>query len=409
MVAVLESNRLIHFRHTRLTPLFEPPPDVTVPRLRRKESLDAANIRVGFKYQTIAFAGEVGNPWDIAQNISPYNGNAETEVHVVVIDTTDRHMPDLHRVPFEEGVLVARNIGKIVEFMEQKLQSKSIHVGVNVGPYALGEEEEKGGYQSVGEMHWQVWNYATDPQLVPLEKISEGARRAIIGDKYKQLAANYVLGPLLMQYGGEFIHQENIRFDERGVVAKLNASRLSELLSDPKFFAFLQGFDGACDKVARDLFEATTETNLQEMDDAMKYSFEHGTDGIYPMLQEAPRLRPLHERIQNIEGLREKGHSDEFVDRLQVINRALRNRDKVGKDSWIRKGLAYAITLSGDLETEEIEIRVAAGIFVGDRGGPVESMGTAILREEGKTATPEEVEQRLNNLIRLKEYLAAAA
>lgn len=409
MVQLIErgTDVLVKYRHTRLTPLFEPPPGVIVPRLRRKESLSADNIRTGFRYQTIAFAGEVGNPWDIAQNISPYNGDAETEVHVVVIDTTDRHMPDLHRVPFEEGVLVAKNIGKVVEFMEQELPSKSVHVGINAGPNALGEEEEKGGYQSVGEMHWQLWNYTTDPQLISLTEVSEGARRAIAGDKYKRLAANYILGPLLMEYGEVFVDPKNIRFDERGVAAKLNASKLSELLSNPEFFAFLQAFDGACDGVARALFEATTTTNFQEMDNAMKYSFENGTDGIYPMLQEAPMLRPLYERTQNIEGLRERGYPAEFVDRLQIINRALRNRDQVGKESWIRKGLAYAMTLSEDLETGEVEIRVAAGIFVGDRGGPVENMGTAILREEGKTATPEETAQRLHNLNRLKEYLAS--
>ncbi|GEM_PF-6502041 len=382
-----------------------------IPRVRQKESMSAQTVREGFTPQGFAFPGEVGNPWPLFQNLSPYNGRSN-EVAVVTLDTSDRYLPDPHRVPAKEGAAVMGTIGNIVQFLEEELPSHSVYVGYNWSPRAYGVEEYKGGYASLtSKFHVHVWNLADAPEMVSInhEKISDGARWAIQGDKYKRAVADLLLMPLVAHHGANLIDQSSLRVDERGVVAKLNYARLSDAMKDPEFFAFLQSFDADFDRAARDVTEATTLTEFEELDNAMQYAFEHGTDGIFPMLEQDPVLRPLSERTKKLEELREKGYPVEFVDFLKGVNPFLKNRDKVKESSWIRKGLAYAFVASEDLGTGQVEIRISPGIFVGDRGGPVETRGIAIKRKEVAEATPEEIQQRKANLAKLKEYMAKAA
>lgn len=409
MVAIQETGVLIPQRETTLVRLT----DGDIPRLRQRESLHVPTMQAGFKYQCIAEEGEVRNPWPIHQNISPYNGNPD-EINVLLIDTSGRrYAPYPHRVPLGEGIGVARTIGNILAFFEQEPGVRSAHAFCSVGPRAFGTQEYKGGYASlVSELHFNVWNYKTEPKMVPItdDSVSEGTRWAIQGDKYKQLVAERFMMPLIEKYGAQFIEPSSLRVDERGVVVTLKHAHLSDVFKDPDFFLFLQNFDTACDAAARDVAEATTDVEFEVLDREIKYAYKHGTNGIFPLLEVDPQLRSLEDRRERLEQLRKREYfSPDFVDRLIRLNPFLKNRDEVkDKSWWVRKWFAYAFVASENFQTGEVELRVSPGIFIGDRGGPVETMGIALKRREVAEATPEEIGQRRENLQRLKAYLAAA-
>lgn len=381
-----------------------------IPRIKQPQALDPELLLQSLEPQVITRINVEGNPWGVVAALSPYNGDPES-VHVMVIDMSRRYLPDPHRVPLDEGNAVMQTGGKIVEFLEKQPNSRSIHFGYNWSPRAYREDgggEEKGGYQSLTtKLHFQVWNFTSDPKTAPLDSLPEGVRWAIIGDEYKKLAAELVCKPVLERHGASILDTSRIEIDSRGVRMPLTARTLSDAIKDPAFFKFLQAVDFELDVAVRDVIKATTGVDIWELDEKIRYSFEHGTNGVLPQLRESLKLLPIEERKKRIAELEERGYPKRLVHALQLLNPHFRERSEEGEGYWIRKGLAYALVFSEDLERGKVSLRVSPGIFVGDRGGVVEANGVALKRRETAGSTNEELERRRKALTQLKDFLTS--
>lgn len=403
---VISLERRVPQKFTALTPVN----DNWGVRIDQIKSLDPELVSSSLSSQAIAEIPLNGGKWEVIPPVSPYN-NGPQELHVMVVEgTKGRYLPDLTSISVEEGTeVMQRIVGRTLKYLENQPGNRLVCCGFNDSPRAVGDSEE--GYQSlITKAHFQIWNYRDFDTEVPLEEVPEGARWAIAGDRLKRLGGEYICKPVLEKHGAEFLNLAELRVDSRGVEVPLLPGRLSDVVNDPYFFAFLKLVAIDLDNAARNITDALTDIDNQSMIDAIKGSFENGTNGVVDMLRKDPELLPFSAREEKIKELEQMGYSRQLIHAVHQLSWLLKNRSQVSnKANWIRKGLGYAMVFEENLAEGVTRLRLSPGIFLGDKGGVVEATGVALTRREGNMATEEEKKRRMEDLKPLIEELQEVA
>lgn len=392
-------------------------------RISQEDALDPQAVKINLEPNEIAKIDLEGVPWSVVSVKSPYN---KENPHVMLIELSERYVPDPIELSGEEGSALMNLSANIVGFQKLKVQEDiaikgitniaSINVGYNWSPYSYGAEEEKGGFQSVtSKLHVQIWPFEKG-QIVPYSSLDERMQRVLRGSPYSRLAGK-VIGTYLRRTQSPLLKLETLSLDNTGLEVDLG-DNLENVLKNEKFFSnFLQPLASFLNNFAGDIASTFSDVDLEKTRDEIKRSFEGSRDGILPSLREDPHLLPFHEREQKIQGLLAKGYPKDFVEALRRINPALRERGldenerdqkEPDKQSWFRKGFGYAATLSEEInektgETERVFLKIMPGIFIGDKGGVVEALGIALNRV--KETIPDEQNPDFIRKLRLTQEL----
>lgn len=400
MASVVERGIVVPYVTTTFFPYSETP----TTRIGHEESLDSQVVRENLAPNTIAEVDILGNPWSVVAVLSPYTRG----FHVMLVDLSDRYLPDPTKLSDSdrEGDALMDLWGRIVDFQNGLPDSRSVHVGYNWSPRSFGEEEEKGGFQTLTtKWHPQFWNFGELNNFVPLENVGEGARRAILGNKYNQWFGEVLRDYLKNQRFG-FLDASSMRVDKRGLEVALTTN-LSRVFQGGEFFSNgLKPIAVFLDKLACNISQAFSSVDFSKIDTQIEAAFETRTNGILPFLREDPHVLSPEERRARIQQLEDKGYDPRFVRKLLLLNSWLEERQDTDPASWFRKGFGYALVFSQNLKTGQALLRVMPNILVAERGGVVEALGVALKRTQ-KTDETSWAEINAKRLVckQLREYL----
>lgn len=320
----------------------------------------------------------------------------------MLVDLSPKYKPDPTYVEGQEGDDLMKFWADTVNFQKRIPGSKAVNIGWNWSPRHLSLEQR--GFQSLlTKWHPQFWNFEDLTNLVPLSSLDEVTRRGIEGNKFNELFGRLVLAsihnPIFFGTRVSDFIDLNGRADARGIEFTLK-NGLAETFQSHKFYEdFLERFAKYLGNMALDFTHATTAIESERDEGLLKMEFETGTNGVFDILQEPPRLLSLSERRQRISNLLGK-YEPSFARRLMLLSPHLQEREVVPKTLWFRKGFAYALVFSEDLESGKSIMRIMPGVFAEDRGGVVEALGIALTRKTEVDGSELFANNKKRNLLR---------
>ena len=389
-----------------LAPYIKPGNEAPIPtkRLRPADSVNLPLLLGEFEASTIAKVPIGRRVWSVISVFSPYSD----DVHVMLVEADPkRYLPGPESAPVEEGEELLRLWQAIIGFMQKRPGSDRVFVGYNWSPRSWGEEEEKGGFQSVPtKWHPMLWSWPAFPRegetseyvsWVPSAGLSPAMRRLFGDNNYAQPLAEFLSGKLqaILRESGEF---ERV-FDAAGLVATARGIALTcslgleGLLGKPGLFgAVLRPIAETLNATFRALSESLTDMDCGRMD-AILCEIEQG-----PLAEE--KLKELR-RTPCLRGLSEIAtrcaRSGIPCAVYEPLLEAVRCRCLAGGDSagWWRKGFGYALVL-GSLpggDSAGCELRIMPGVY-GGGGGVVEAQGVVLRRPEDKQLPAEVIRRK---------------
>ena len=304
----------------------------------------------------------------------------------------------------------------ILDFFGDKVSGETIHVGYNWSPRAWGEEEEKGGFQSIPtKWHAMLWNWPPFPKIgettdyakwIDVDSLTPVAKRVLIGNNYVKPFGNLIKNKIKKVFtngtlGREFFPLSNWKIDNRVISVKFNSS-IQSVLKTPGFFSqVLKPIGKILEEITRELTQMLTTLDYGFIDKILMKT-ENG-----PLLKEdlkilrtPPVLRPYEEILKLF---KEKEYP---MSLLEAIFEPVEKRCKETKDrtNWWRKGFGYSLVLSSAFDGEFGELRILPGVYVGP-GGMVEAHQVFLKRPENQWIPEDEMKDKSRVLWNLAEYL----
>ncbi len=398
-----------------LSPLLRP--GETAPhkpkRIRPADTLNLINMRKELESNILFTLPLSGGEWSVVSVFSPYS----PDVHVMVIETSvDRYIPGPEWIPDEEGERLMELWSVILDFLAEKVPSETIHVGYNWSPRAWGEEEEKGGFQSIPtKWHAMLWDWPVFPEIgeitnyakwIDVDSLTPPAKRVLVGNSYSKPFGNLIKSRIKKVFtddtlGSEIFPPSNWKIDNRIVSVQFDSS-IQEVLRTREFFSrVLKPIGRILEGITKGLTEAMTTFDCSFIDRIL-IKTENGplTMEDLEILRAAPDLRSK-EKIVKI--FRDKKYPTSLLKSiLEPVEK--RCRETEDKANWWRKGFGYSLVLSSFPDGKSGELRILPGVYVGP-GGMVEAHQVVLKRPENQWIPKNEMEDKSRVLWELADCL----
>jgi hypothetical protein len=398
-----------------LTPYMPPKggKPVETKRIRPQDALDLRGFIEELKPSIIKTCSIDQKSWSVISVYSPYG----PDIHVMVMETSpDRYLPGPEWVPDAEGDLLMDVWCSIIDYIGQREENETIHVGYNWSPRSWGEPEEQTGFQSIPtKWHAMMWGWPAFPpknegneyfSWIDPSVLSPAVRRLLCENTYAEPLADLIRQRLEQSFpeGSRFVElfpPWEWKADSRGIHVKFN-NPIKHVLSTPNFFSqVLKPLAVLMDDILRELTEAMTRLQCRAIDDIL-IKTEQGPlhEDDLKVLRRAPDLRPLDEIKHTFQ---KQGYPDKL---LTSLMEPVRNRCKEAgnPDDWWRKGFGYALVFSGPSKGAGGELRIMPGVFVGP-GGVVEAEGVVLCRPEDRRMKTRNIKKKSRILWELANTL----
>jgi hypothetical protein len=382
-------------------------------RLRHRDALNLHELAGEMRKSAVCTIRVNNNPWSVINVFSPYS----EYLHVMLMETSGtRYLPGPEAIPEREGEGVVQIVGDVLEFMEKEREAERLCWGYNWSPRAWGEDEERGGFQSIPtEWHAMMWGWR---ELNPDRRGSERTQwkrttelphsvRRILGQNnyalpisktlYKRLRKN-----LETKCGiNEIVRDGKWNIDRRGITLTVPCS-VGSLSGKSGFFSnFLKPVADIINRFFCDLSEAMTSMDCGMMDSIlMKTEKAPLSREDFKTLREGPLPRSDREIRKNLE---RSGFPVELKDILLPPVRNRHTGDGERGQKW-RKGFGYSLVFSGKPDEDISEMRFLPGVYMGP-GGVVEALGVLVWRLEDREVPEREVRERSKRLWRMAGML----
>ena len=384
----------------------------SVPRIRPRDALDLRKMMDHLSPNILATIDAAGRPWSVIAAYSPYS----SDIHVMVMETSiDRYIPGPEWLEDQEGDFIMNLWSAVLEYIQTRDVNTSIQVGYNWSPWAWGEAEEKGGFQSIPtKWHGMLWGWPDlekvkqkIPSLkwIARKELSREERRVLGENNYAEPFGWYILRRLGKRFDGNFLFQQLFpshqwASDSRGIWISFPHA-IPELLRIPHFFnQVLKPMASELSAIMQSLSEGLTTMDVSELNHILN-QITRGplTDEAMQKLRTSPNMRP----VDYIENIWMAG--DWTQELLEVLIDPVTNRCKEKGDSlqWWRKGFGYALVLSQTSMGEGI-LRILPGLYTGP-GGVVESLGVCLRRPQNIQDSNNELKMKTEAMRGLADYL----
>lgn len=382
-------------------------------RIRPADSLNLEKMIKILKRSEIIDINIQGRLWSVISVYSPYS----PDVHVMIMEmSTDRYIPSPELCNDSEGDTLMELWDSVLEFISKRDTNKTIHAGFNWSPRSWGEEEEKGGFQSIPtKWHTMIWGWPEFPhksrktkyaKWISVNKLSLPQRRVFSHNNYSILMGRAIRDRFIQHFDDnkdfkELFSAKEWKVDNRGLYLDFNIS-IRKLFTTKGFFSeVLKPFSSMLDHFMKELSEAFTSFDCNRIDRILKRIEKGILSG-----EELRELRAVPD-IKPIDKIKEIFVKKNFPNTLiSALLFAINNRCKTHgtPEKWWRKGFAYAIVFSSPCNQDRGRIRIMPGVYIGP-GGVVEAKGVFLNRLENQTISREEIRQKSQVLYSLKNHI----
>lgn len=387
----------------------------TSKRIRPEDALDLRSSIRELEPSTLVTIENANSSWSVVAVYSPYS----PDIHVMVIETSvDRYLPGPERIPDAEGNALMEIWASILEFISEREQNATVHVGYNWSPRAWGIEEEKTGFQSIPtKWHAMLWGWPPFPvtdektetaEWVEFQSLSPSIQRLMGKNAYTEPFGQLIQKRLEKAFpeGSQFVElipHWDWTIDGRGIVVDFDLS-IIEILKTSEFFSqVLKPIAIVLEQVMRELTEAMTRFECGLIDNIL-LKVEKGPldEGDLQTLRQPPEMREIDE-VRKI--FKERDYPEMLLEAIlePVWHRCMEE----GKPAdWWRKGFGYALVLNGSSKEASGKLRIMPGVFVGP-GGVVEAQGVVLRRPEDRSISKTEMKRKSRVLWELAVKLQA--
>ena len=398
-----------------LSPLLHP--GETVPRnpkrIRPVDALDLRSMVKELESNTLFTIPISEGEWSVVSVFSPYT----PDIHVMVIETSvNRYVPGPEWIPDEEGERLMELWSVILDFIVEETLCETIHVGYNWSPRAWGEEEEKGGFQSIPtKWHAMLWDWPRFPEIgettnyakwIDVNTLAPVAKRILIGNNYVKSFGNLVKNRIRKIFddgtlGSEIFGSSDWKVDNRIISIQFNSSIQKVLRTSGFFSQVLKPIGKMLEEITRELTHMLTTLDCSFIDRIlMKTENSPLTEEDLKILRATPNLRPKGEIVKIF---KEKKYPVSLLESiLEPVEKRCRETDD--RANWWRKGFGYSLVLSSSSDRKSGELRILPGVYVGP-GGMVEAHQVFLKRPENRSIPRKEIMDKSRVLWGLADYL----
>ena len=382
-------------------------------RIRPEDALDLRSSIRDLEPSTLVTIENGNSAWSVVAVYSPYS----PDVHVMVIETNvERYLPGPERIPDAEGNALMEIWASILEFISEREQNATIHVGYNWSPRAWGIEEEKTGFQSIPtKWHAMLWGWPQFPdtgektetaEWVEFQSLSTNIQRLMGKNTYAEPFGQLIQKRLENAFpeGSQFVElfpPWDWKIDGRGIVVDFDLS-IIEILKTAEFFSqVLKPIAIVLEQVMRELTEALTSFDCDLIDNILLKVETGPLDvGDLQTLRKSPDMREIEEVKKIFE---ERDYPEMLLDAIRepVLHRCMEEGKPV---DWWRRGFGYAFVLNGSSKEASGRLRIMPGVFVGP-GGVVEAQGVVLRRPENRSISKTEIMRKSRILWELAAIL----
>lgn len=356
-------------------------------RLRPQDSLDLQQLQAELAHSTLATLSIGGQPWSVVSVFSPYT----PDLQLMLLEASpDRYLPAPEALDPQEGQALMALWAELAGRLAERPQCERLCVGYNWSPRAWGEQEERGGFQSLlTKWHPMFWSWPHLPEpgaeteyarWIRLDELTAPMRRVMGDNRYAESLGSLLKERIRAAAGGE-LPAESLRADALGLRARMPARSLHELFGRPGWFThFLQPVAAAIAATLRQLAETLTSMRFAEIDRLLS-RVERGPLAADELerLRAAPQVRPYPEVEADWEAA---GLPPELLPALYpAVER--RCRESGPPEDWWRKGFGYALVLTERRSEGTVTLRLLPGVYVGP-GGVVEAQRFVLRRPEDR-------------------------
>jgi hypothetical protein len=382
-------------------------------RLRPEKALDLRKMIEELEKSRLITLNIEGKPWSVITVYSPYS----PDIHVMVMETSSgRYLPGPESVPDSEGNKLMEVWASILDFIAQREENETIHLGYNWSPYSWGEEEEKTGFQSIPtKWHAMNWGWPRFPEnnqtseyvkFIDSKALPEDSKRLLGNNEYAEPLGQLIKERLIKSLPEQtllnsFSNDQSWKTDGRGLCIPLQCS-IQEMLRRAEFYyQILKPISQVLKHIFEELTKSITTLNYKDMDKIL-FECENGPLNEQNMkkLREAPVLRSIEE-IKNT--LKEKD-IPEIVLKGLIEPIQKRCSESGNRSDWWRKGFGYALVFSSVTDISSGELRIMPGVFVGP-GGVVEAQGVILKRPLDRQVSLDDIRAKSDVLWQLTDFL----
>lgn len=386
----------------------------SVPRIRPGDALDLRKMMDQLSPNILATIDVAGRPWSVIAAYSPYS----SDIHVMVMETgVDRYIPGPEWLEDQEGDFIMNLWSAVLEFIQTREVNTSIHVGYNWSPWAWGEAEERGGFQSIPtKWHGMIWGWPDLEKIkqkipslkwIAREALSKEERRVLGENNYAEPFGWHMLRYFEKRFSRGSLFQQFFPInkwesDSRGIWTSFPFT-ISELLKTPHFYKkVLKPLARDLSMLMQSLSEGLTTMDVSELNHILNQIIRGPlTEEAMQKLRTSPNMRPV-DYIENI--WKANNWTPEILEVLmEPVSR--RCEEKGDPRQWWRKGFGYALVLSQTSGKEGI-LRILPGLYTGP-GGVVESLGVCLRRPLKIQKSDSEMKVKNEVMRELTDYINA--